>query len=121
MKHAVVTAALVGSFALLASCESTSVPERFTGIWVGSPAACGSGEDELILRIDSDRISYWESGGPIEAVVVRGNEIALIAELSGEGESWLATAIYQLSDDGLRLVDDTTVPGASVVRHRCSE
>ena len=97
-----------------------AVPERFAGTWAGSSASCGSDTDYLALRLTSRRISYWESAGPIKAVVVRGNEIALIAELSGEGETWLSTAKFELSPDGRMLTDRLSIPGKDIVRYRCS-
>jgi hypothetical protein len=52
---------------------------------------------------------------------MRGDEIALIVELSGEGETWLATAKFKLSPDGRMLTDHTSIPGKEIVRYRCSE
>ena len=96
------------------------VPERFVGTWAGAPASCGSDTDDLALRLTSRHLTYWESDGPIRAVVVRGDEIALIAELSGEGETWLSTAKFELSPDGRTLKDNISIPGKEVVRYRCS-
>lgn len=99
-----------------------SVPERFVGHWAGSPEACGSDTDDLILRIAPGHITYWESDGPIRAVVARAaDEIALIAELSGEGETWLSPVRFRLSADGRRLIDETSIPGNEVVRYRCPQ
>lgn len=120
MKTAFVITALFLSLPALAGSAGATVPDRFVGHWAGSPESCRSDADDLVLRIAHHRISYWESEGPIKAVVVRGDtEIALISELSGEGETWLSTAKFKLSRDGRRLVDDTTVPGQAVVRYKC--
>ena len=87
----------------------------------GAPDSCGSDADDLTLRITPRHITYWESDGPIKAVVVRGDtEIALISELSGEGETWLSAARFTLSKDGRQLIDSTTVPGRELVRYKCS-
>ncbi|GGA78775.1 hypothetical protein GCM10011521_16230 [Arenimonas soli] len=112
-------AALLLNLSGCAHAADPIVPDRFVAHWAGSPDACGSKADDLALRIGAKHIEYWESQGPIRASVTRGNEIALIAELHGEGEAWLATASFTLSDDGLQLVDRTTIPGREVVRHRC--
>jgi hypothetical protein len=97
------------------------VPDRFVGQWAGSLDDCGSDTDDLALRITPNHVSYWESGGPVKAVVVRGDhEIALILELTGEGETWLSAVTFKLSPDGLRLVDTSSVPGQEVVRYRCT-
>ncbi|MDH5821703.1 hypothetical protein QFW77_01665 [Luteimonas sp. RD2P54] len=119
MKRIVAIAALLLPLQLSAGHPAATVPDRFVGRWAGSPGACDAHIDDLILRIAHHRIAYWESEGPIEAVVVRGDEIALISELSGEGETWLATAKFTLSADGDRLIDRTSAPGRELVRHRC--
>ena len=98
-----------------------SVPARFVGNWAGDPASCGSGADDLVLRVSPHRISFWESAGPIRAAVVRGDEIALIAELSGEGETWLSAMKFEISPDGRMLTDTVSIPGKEVVRYRCPE
>ncbi len=120
MRSIVVATALLLPLPLLAGNTAAAVPDSFIGHWAGSATSCDSDADDLILRIGARRISYWESEGPIKAVVTHGdNEIALIAELSGEGETWLATARFKLSSDGRKLIDDTTVPGQEIVRYKC--
>ncbi len=72
-----------------------------------------------MLKIEADRITYWESDGPIKAVVVRGKyEIALIAELSGEGETRLSTAHFKLSPEKNMLIDMSD-PEIEFIRYRC--
>ena len=120
MKPVIAIATLLLPLSLQAGSLTTFVPARFIGDWAASPQSCGSGTDDLALRITYNRIRYWESEGPIKAVVVRGNaDIALITELSGEGETWLATATFKLSRDGRKLVDVTTVPGREIIRYKC--
>jgi len=121
MKTALFIAALLLPLSALAGSDMATVPDRFVGQWTGSPDSCGSDADDLTLRIAPGHITYWESDGPIKAVVVRGDtEIALISELSGEGETWLSTAQFTLSRDGSQLIDNTTVPGTELVRYKCS-
>ncbi len=121
MKTVIFIAALLVPISSIAGSDVALVPDRFTGQWAGSPDSCGSDTDDMILRIAPDHIAYWESDGPIKAVVVRGdNEIALISEVSGEGETWLSTAKFTLSQDGRQLIDNTSVPGKEFVRHKCS-
>ncbi len=119
--QAIVLAIALATPAPVLSDGAAAVPERFVGTWSGSPTSCDSDADDLVLRLSSHHISYWESDGPIRAVVVRGNEIALIAELSGEGETWLNTAMFKLSQNGRTLTDNISIPGKEVVRYRCSE
>lgn len=121
MRIAAALAALLCSATVAASTDVPQVPDQYIGQWAGSPGACDSEADDLTLRISKERIAYWESEGPILASISRGSrELALIIELSGEGETWLATAKFELSEDGQQLIGSTTIPGKSVVRHRCS-
>lgn len=122
MKTGLVIAALLLPLPVPAGSAKAIVPDRFVGHWAGNPESCGSDADDLVLRIASNHISYWESEGPIKAAVVHGDaEIALISELSGEGETWLSTAKFKLSKDGRRLIDDSTVPGQEIVRYKCPD
>jgi len=96
------------------------MPDRFLGHWAGTAASCESDADDLALHIEPERITYWESRGPIKAVVVRGDdEVALIAELSDEGETWLSTAGFVLSDNGRQLRSTNGYSAEPVVRYRC--
>jgi len=119
--QAVVLALALAVSVPASSASDVTVPTRFVGNWAGSPESCGSDADDLVLRLAPRHISYWESAGPIRAAVVRGDEIALIAELSGEGETWLSAIKFELSPDGRMLIDRASVPGNEVVRYRCSE
>ena len=120
MRLATAFAALLTSASVGASSGAPRVPDQYIGHWAGRPESCGSGADDLALRISQNRIAYWESEGPILASVARGTrDLALIIELSGEGEAWLATAKFELSADGQQLIHSTTLPGGSVVRYRC--
>ncbi|WP_282275766.1 hypothetical protein [Stenotrophomonas sp. PS02297] len=122
MKTAWAIAALLLPASVLADDGGAAVPDRFLGHWAGSPDSCGSDADDMVLRIAPRHISYWESDGPIRAVVTRGDgEIALISELSGEGETWLSTANFKLSRDGRQLIDDTSVPSQKFVRYKCPD
>lgn len=104
--------------AAIAAERQEAVPARFAGEWVADLKRCGTDRDDSRLRLDADRVRFRESGGPIRAVVARGeSEIALIAELSGEGETWLACHRFRLSADRDRLIDATGE--AELVRYRC--
>ena len=61
-----------------------SVPEQFRGTWNAHVADCSTGDNDSALHIEADAIAYYESEGPVKAVVAHGRyEIALIMELSG--------------------------------------
>lgn len=112
--------ALILSMLIGAEAGAATVPERFLGRWATSAASCDSDADDLAIRIDAESIQFWESDGPVRAVVERGeNELALIAELSGEGETWLAAMRFELSTEGDRLTGTTAGSGQGIVRFRC--
>lgn len=119
--HRLLTLMLMVSMPVAAAEPAGSMPVRFQGEWAAGPAYCGSEIDDTAIAIRANRIIYWESDGPIKAVVVNGkNEVALIAELSGEGDTWLATAQFKLSDDGDRLTSISD-SGREIVRYRCPQ
>ncbi len=110
--------AVFGAGAAMAAERRETVPARFAGEWVADLKQCGADRGDSRPRLDAYRIRFHESGGPIKAVVTRGElELALIAELSGEGETWLACHRFRLSADHKQLTDATGE--AELVRHRC--
>ena len=119
MKLSLSLALMAAGIPVLAAEPVNSIPAQFLGEWNAVIADCGTGNNDSVLKIKANHISYWESDGPIKAVVVHGRyEVALIAELSGEGQTWLTTAQFKLSPGQDKLVS-TTVPGSDFVRYRC--
>ncbi|MGH8029563.1 MAG: hypothetical protein ACREO3_06490 [Arenimonas sp.] len=95
------------------------MPAQFIGEWVSDVTKCGSHTDDLALRVEGNLIAYWESRGPIKAVVAHGSdEIAVIAELSDEGYTWLAAIRFRLSAQEDELIDYSTSPGKELIRYR---
>ena len=95
---------------------SPRVPVQFQGRWNDDVKDCGHGEGCLEIR--ANKIIFYESSGPIMAIVTQGrNELALIAELSGEGETYLTVRHFRLSKDQKELSDVTSHP--PFVRRRC--
>ena len=119
MKSLLALAFLAVSGSAAASEPAEAMPAQFIGEWNAVVADCGTGNNDSVLEIKSSHISYWESDGPIKAIVVHGRyEVALIVELSGEGQTWLTTAQFKLSPGGDKLVS-TSDPGNEFVRYRC--
>jgi len=109
---------LIWSHASAADLAS-AIPDRFVGEWNASLADCGTDKNDSLLRIGKNHITYWESGGPVKAVVSEGrDEVALILHLSGEGQTWVATEHFKLSQDGETLTS-VKLPGDGFVRRRC--
>ncbi len=110
-------------FMLFCVCAATAaerqhaVPSSFQGEWNANLEHCGTDPNDS-LRVSADSIRFYESGGPIRAVVTQGAfEMALIAELSGEGETWLSYQHFRLSADHTYLTDVTD--DSEFVRYRC--
>ena len=96
------------------------VPEQFVGTWEPDPELCEKDRSDLVLQIEPTRITYHESSGPLSAIVVRGrDELAVVAELTDEGESWLSSSKFRLTPDG-KLVQHTDY-GQEHARYRCTE
>ncbi|NZA26818.1 hypothetical protein H0E84_10520 [Luteimonas sp. SJ-92] len=109
------------SASLSAGNSTHAVPEQFLGEWGTSLTDCGTEADDTALHIGERHISYHESSGPLHAVVVRGaKEVALVAELASEGETWLDASTFLLSPDGNQLTQNSGANGEPFVRVRCS-
>lgn len=119
MKTLLLLAIIAAGGSAVASESVDSMPDLFIGEWNADVADCGIGRNDSILKIDANTISYWESVGFMQAIVVQGRrEVALIADMSGEGEEWLATAHFKLSEAGDELVS-MDERGGEFVRYRC--
>ncbi len=95
------------------------VPDQFLGTWAASAAQCASTLTESKLVISGKRIAFYASEGPILSVVSDGAlELALILELSGEGQTWVETKQFRLSEDR-RTLTDVTGRSQTATRIRC--
>ena len=119
MQAAILFTLLVVSGLDLSATAVKSVPPQFIGIWSPDLKDCSSGDNDGIVEIRANRISHWESAGPIRAIVIRGrHEIALISELEGEGDTRLQTQRYVLATTEDRLFA-RNVPGRQLTLYRC--
>ena len=92
--------------------EKARIPAPFLGFWSED---CES-KNVSDMRIDERKIAFYESDGPVISAVTEGKrKIALIAELTGEGETRLATMFFELSENQQRLTMD-----GNYVRTRCA-
>ena len=99
--------------------QQRTIPVRFQGEWNSNLKDCGTDLNDSRLRISYDRIRFYESGGPAKAIVTNGEfDLAIIAELSGESESWIAFSHFRLSADHTYLTD-VSGSGQGMVRYRC--
>ncbi len=107
---------------IVASVNATAetlqkIPREFQGEWNMRLVDCGSALNDSLLELRSNKISYYESSGPVRAIVKRGRELALLAEVSGEGQTRVHAAHFRLSRDGRTLTDELSTP--PFVRYRC--
>ena len=95
-----------------------SVPAPFRGEWEVDGRLCGTGEGDGRLVVSAGQLEFYESIGPVRAVIVETPlDVTVVAELSGEGETWLERHRFRLSRDHRTLED--AFEGGSVTRHRC--
>ena len=109
--------ALVAGVASAAE-KQQAVPTRFRGEWNSSLKQCGTDLNDSRLRISANRVRFYESSGPIRAVVTEGEfGLAMISELTGEGQTWLSYHHFKLSANRAYMTDITN--DAKLVRYRC--
>jgi hypothetical protein len=101
---------------------SQAVPTQFLGDWNSKMEDCDTGLNDSALSIDPRWIRFYESGGPIIAVVTKGKTtLTLIARLtSAEDETtvWDSPMQFELSPNGA-VLKDTTGPDSSMTRYKC--
>lgn len=120
-RHAVALSLVLLPTPFCAGNPVQAVPEQFLGSWGTSLADCGGEADEASLHIEAGRISYHGGSGPLRAVVVHGKkEVAWVAELTGDGQTWLDASAFVLSADGDQLTQRSGTDGEPFIRVRCS-
>ena len=101
---------------------SQAVPAAFLGDWNSKMEDCDTGYNDSALSIDPRWIRFYESGGPIIAVVLKGKTtLTLIARLtSAEDEKtiWDAPMQFELSSNGA-VLKDTTTQDRNMTRYKC--
>lgn len=95
------------------------IPRAWQGEWNMHVRDCGTARNDSLLRLQGNTITYFESTGPVRAAVARDQELVLIAELKGEGETRLHPAHFLLARDGRTLTDVSSTP--PLVRYRCPQ
>jgi hypothetical protein len=100
-----------------ATAATARIPAAFLGEWNRNPADCGSSRNDSRLIIEPDRVSYWESSGPVTAVTVDSpTAVEVTLRLAGEGEVWIRTQRFELQGDTLTAIG---YAGGQTVRQRC--
>ncbi|NJO56639.1 MAG: hypothetical protein HC834_10260 [Rhodospirillales bacterium] len=116
---ATVVALLLAATGAGAAERLDAIPDRFLGEWRAVSNACADPAGETWMRISSDRIAFYESEGPVIAVVADGKEtLTVTIELSGEGEVWELSRRFRLSEDQ-KILSDISEDSDGFDRHRC--
>ncbi len=103
------------SNAAVASRQPAEVPASFQGLWNVSLDQCAVPYSDGKLLVESNRLTFYESSGPVVEVSVQGpSEVMLTTEISGEGMTSLETYTLELSEDGSSLAVN------GFARSRCS-
>jgi hypothetical protein len=98
--------------------QASRVPAGFHGYWEPDLKLCGTYGGDGRLVISANELHFYESIGPVRAVLVENPRDAIvIAQLRGEGETWLAHRHFRLSEDMNTLTD--VLEHGNVIRHRC--
>lgn len=113
-----IAALLLGGVVEAAERQDT-IPEQFRGIWASRATHCAA-RGESVLTFRETAIDFYESRGRVLAIAAHGEtELALLIEASGEGQTWLETRQFRLSEDRQTLTD-VTGRRQGAVRYRCS-
>ncbi|WP_348672276.1 hypothetical protein [uncultured Abyssibacter sp.] len=119
-------ALLLGGMGLLAGCDglaatqASEIPKGFRGEWNLHFEDCGSGRNDTRLRVDAEKIQFYESTAYVQAVErISPQEIRVDLRFSGEGDFWSRTYHYRLSNNRQALID---LSGESELRrYRCAQ
>lgn len=112
----VVCSALIASATTAAELRDV-IPEHFRGTWAGSWMHCTFG-GESTLTIGERTADFYESRGRVLSIAAEGdNQLALLIEATGEGQTWLVAIKFIVSDDHQTL--SHSVGSERIERTRC--
>lgn len=101
------------------SVDEKTVPAAFRGEWNERLEDCGTGNNESRLRIGAREVRFYESGGQVRGAFLNGPyEIIIVLDMSGEGQTWLASHQFTLASDGSHL-SSRSEDGSLFTRYRC--
>ncbi len=106
---------------------SKEIPKNFHGRWADHPDNCAF--IEMIgsyhpnsMKIDSNSITYFESGGKAAAIVSRKrNEVAMIFDFHSEADKFIYFKHFSLSEDGNKLYDYSKYESSKEIYFRCAK
>jgi hypothetical protein len=98
-----------------------TIPERWHGEWNEDRSACGTDSNDSRLALSADRIEFWESFGLVRGAFTNGPlEILIVADMAGEGLTWLGSSHFRMAGSGDSIAMDTG-DGRQFIRYRCPD
>lgn len=98
--------------------QQSVVPVQFRGKWNFTVEECSVPYSLGRLHIQGDRLSFYESSGPVTAVTTSGEyEMTVTTELSSEGTTFSRVITFQLAEDYSSITDVEN----NVIRYRCPD
>lgn len=95
------------------------IPAAFQGEWNERVEDCGTGNNDSRLRISSREVRFYESGGRVRGAFLHGPyELIIVLDMSGEGQTWMASHHFILASDGSYLSAKSD-DGSLFTRYRC--
>ncbi|MEL6401975.1 MAG: hypothetical protein AAFR26_23320 [Cyanobacteria bacterium J06626_4] len=93
------------------------IPAAFQGEWNADPANCAANPPTTgRLAVQLNKLEFWETTSAVEVVERRSDrEIVVTAEAYSEGETFMQTKTFRLSEDDWSMTDVET----GVVWRRC--
>lgn len=93
--------------------QSSGMPAAYHGEWDRRREDCGVAGSETRVRIEANRILFYESVGAVLDVAGAPPRIVVRAHYEGEGERWENSRTFTLSADG------QTLNAEGMIRVRC--
>ena len=80
------------------------IPRRFWGEYNEILSDCGTGNNDSRLRISWNRLQFYESEGELRELIRHADgSVTIVAQHTGEGQTWMNVYELRLSADGSRL------------------
>ena len=99
--------------------DGALIPAQFRGEWNSKIEDCGTGNNDSRLVIRADELKFYESTGKVRAAFMRGPfETLIVADMTGEGATWLDSYKFILAGDG-HYISAPSSDGTRFVRYRC--
>lgn len=99
------------------AADERFIPDSWVGEWNARLEDCGTGNNDSRLRIERERVLFYENGGMVRGAFLRGPfEIVIVLDMSGEGQTWIDSHHFVMSASGNYI---RTAGDEPLVRYRC--